>query len=154
MDLSDESLVNFLKDARYGTKDLESYQKYMEENAKSTSTFASVSTSASTALKSLGAGLASMAINYVISEAIGLAITGLQDLYNEIYHAYDLAMEALDESTEKLESVQSEISDLEGQIKDLNESKTDVTDEENGKEIGTPDMLLSDMPAYNLNLHH
>jgi prefoldin subunit 5 len=63
-------------------------------------------------------------------------------------------MEALDESTEKLESVQSEISDLEGQIKDLNESKTDVTDEENGKEIGTPDMLLSDMPAYNLNLHH
>lgn len=46
--LADESLINFLKDTEYSKKDLASYQQYLKDTGKSTSTFTTLTQKAST----------------------------------------------------------------------------------------------------------
>ena len=66
--LADESLIKFLKDTNYRTKDLASYQQYLKDTGKATSSFANFTKKAGTVLKSFGATLGSMAVNWAISE--------------------------------------------------------------------------------------
>ncbi len=68
--LADESLISFLKDTNYSKKDLASYQQYLKDTGKAATTFASFTKKASSAIKSLGAALASMAAMWAINKAI------------------------------------------------------------------------------------
>jgi len=72
--LADESLIAFLRDANYGTKDLAAYQQYLRDTGNATSTFAALTSKAGTILKYLGASTTSIGINLGISAIIGLVI--------------------------------------------------------------------------------
>lgn len=74
-ELADKSLVRFLEDTSYGTKDLASYQQYLKDTGKATSTFASITKKAGSVVKGFGAALGSMLITWGISEIIGMVIS-------------------------------------------------------------------------------
>lgn len=90
--LADESLIAFLKDAKYGTKDLANYQQYLKDTGKATSQFSGFVNKAKGVLKGFGAALGSMAVNWAIGEAIGLVVTAID---NEI-HRVEYAQERLE----------------------------------------------------------
>lgn len=102
--LADESLIAFLKDTNYGKKDLVSYQQYLKDTGKATSTFTDFTKKAGTVLKSFGAALGSMAVNWVISEVFELAVTAITNYINRV----EIAREKLEETTSELQSVESE----------------------------------------------
>lgn len=68
--LADESLIKFLKDTKYATKDLASYEQYLKNTGKVTSAFADFTKKASVAVKSLAATMASMAVMWAIGEVV------------------------------------------------------------------------------------
>lgn len=154
--LADESLINFLKDANYGTKDLANYQQYLKDTGKATSSFTSFTQKATTVLKSLGAAMASMAINWVIGEIISAAIT----LYDNLAHKVEKANEAMSSSISEYETAKSELesinSELDEQNKKLDElsSKDKLTYAEKGQleelqEITKELMLQQDIAERN-----
>lgn len=120
--LADESLIKFLKDTNYRTKDLASYQQYLKDTGKATSSFANFTKKAGTVLKSFGATLGSMAVNWAISEVIGLAIEGLDNIANKAEHAKEKADAfsiSLSESQNKFAQDSEKISELSAKYDEL-----------------------------------
>lgn len=115
--LADESLINFLKDANYGTKDLASYQQYLKDISKATSTFAKITKKAGTVLKSFGAALGSMAVNWVISEVIGLAVQAIDDYI----HYAENAKKVTDEFLEEFKTSKDTLSEHKKLVEDVAE---------------------------------
>lgn len=72
MDLADESLISFLKDTEYSEKTLENYQLYLKNSANGLTLFQRAGKAAGSAIKTLGATLANMALVWVISEAVSM----------------------------------------------------------------------------------
>lgn len=107
--LADESLIKFLKDTNYRTKDLASYQQYLKDTGKATSSFANFTKKAGTVLKSFGATLGSMAVNWAISEAISAIATAIDNEANRVEYAQERLEEfnsTVSESKNKLEEQQ------------------------------------------------
>lgn len=114
MNLTDESLINFLKDTNYGTKDLASYQQYLKDTGKSTTTFSSFTKSASSVLKSFGAVLGSMGVNWAIGEVIGLAVTAIDKEVNRV----EYAQERLEEFNSTVSESKKDLEDQQKWIKE------------------------------------
>lgn len=114
MNLADESLIDFLKDTKYGKKDLESYQQYLKDTGKSTSTFTSFTKKAGAALKSFGAAMASMGINWVIGEVIAFVATNIEKFGNASKHAAENAKALASEMNNSISSMSSNASTLSG----------------------------------------
>lgn len=110
--LADESLVAFLRDTNYAQKDLANYQLYLKNTGKATSTFATLTNKANSAIKSIGATLGSMVVSWAIGQLLGLAIKGI----DAFIHREENLKEALDESIASLETTTSEIESLEAQV--------------------------------------
>lgn len=72
--LADKSLINFLQDTKYGTKDLANYQQYLKDTGKATSAFTSFTKKAGSVLKSFGVILGSMAVNWAIGKVIDIFV--------------------------------------------------------------------------------
>lgn len=106
--LADESLINFLKDANYGTKNLANYQQYLKDTGKATSMFSGFTQKATTVLKSFGAAMASMAINWAIGEIISLVAKGVDNLI----HKVEKANEAMSSSISEYETAKSELESI------------------------------------------
>jgi hypothetical protein len=87
MELADESLIAFLQDTNYGTKDLESYKQYLINTGKQISTFAKLTKSAGNVIKSFGAALGSMAVNWAIGEVIGTIANAIDQYVNRVEYA-------------------------------------------------------------------
>ncbi|MDY4819995.1 MAG: hypothetical protein SO206_07155 [Bacilli bacterium] len=119
--LTDEELINFLKDTDYGTKDLANYQSYLNKSSQGMTTFESASKKAGTVLKSFGAALGSMAVNWVISEAIGLLVTAI----NDYVHAAEIAREKSSELTDAWNEESSLINDSIAQYDELKKKLSD-----------------------------
>lgn len=81
MNLADETLISFLQDTKYGTKDLASYQQYLKESSQSMTLFQRAGKAAGGVIKSLGATLGSMAAAW----AIGEAISGLFKMFQQTF---------------------------------------------------------------------
>lgn len=112
--LADKSLIAFLKNADYGTKNLANYQKYLNETGKKTSVFSQFTTTAINGLKSFGTSLASAGISSLIDMGISAAIEGLDYLihYEEIQEkAFEDAKKGTAETANSITALKSEISD-------------------------------------------
>lgn len=70
--LADETLISFLKDTEYSEKTLENYQLYLKNSANGLTLFQRAGKAAGSAIKTLGATLANMALVWVISEAVSM----------------------------------------------------------------------------------
>ena len=99
--LADQSLIAFLKDTRYATKDLATYQQYLQDTSGTLSIFQRASKTASTVIKSFGATLANMAFAWAISEVFSLIVKGIDN----VVHASEKAIE-------RMEKAKSTIADL------------------------------------------
>lgn len=114
--LADQSLIAFLKDTNYGTKDLANYQKYLKDTGKATSTFSSALNKAKGVLKGFGAALGSMAANW----AIGVAIEAAINLADKLTESLEEQKEKLEETKNKISNYESQISELEGKLSENN----------------------------------
>lgn len=124
-DLADKSLIEFLKDTKYKTKDLASYQQYLKDTGKSTTTFSSLTKKAGSVLKGFGAALGSMAVNWAIGEVIGLAITGIDYLIN--YE--EKQAEAFENAKKNAKAAEEEIAELTKTQKEATSSISSISDE-------------------------
>lgn len=122
--LADESLIDFLRDAKYGTKDLDNYQQYLKDTSNTTISFSNIVKKTGPILKSFGASLASMAVNWALGEIIGIASTAIDNYVNRIKYAN----EAMDESISECASAKSGLeginTELETQNKRIDELLT------------------------------
>lgn len=126
--LADESLIGFLKNTNYVTKDLTSYQQYLLDTGQATSTFTALTKKAGSILKSFGAALSSMAIMWGIGEAIS-SVVGVIDkaiVTNEEY--LEQQKDIISKSEEIISSTSSEISVLENLSKKLKETNGNKTE--------------------------
>lgn len=112
--IADESLISFLRNADYGTKNLANYQKFLNETGKKTSIFSQFTSAAVNGLKSFGTSLASAGISSLIDMGINAAIEGLDYLihYEEIREkAFEDAKKGTAETANSIMALKSEISD-------------------------------------------
>ncbi len=114
--LADKSLISFLQDTKYGTKDLANYQLYLKESSQSMTLFQRAGKAAGTAVKSLVATLGSMAAMWAIGEVISLIVSGLDKLVNSAKYA----KEAAEGFSSSYETLQKDISDNSSKISELN----------------------------------
>lgn len=103
--IADESLISFIKTTDSSKISLANYQSYLQSTAKQTTTFATITQKAGSALKTIGGTLlstfANMAVMYAASaaiEAIGTAI------YNTI-HATEIAIEKGEEAKQVIADI-------------------------------------------------
>ena len=87
--LADETLISFLQDTKYGTKDLASYQQYLKESSQSMTLFQRATKAAGGVVKSLGATLGSMAAMWAIGEVISLVATGIDNAVHKVEYAQE-----------------------------------------------------------------
>ena len=80
MNLADETLISFLQDTKYGTKDLASYQQYLKESSQSMTLFQRAGKAAGTAVKSLVATAGSMLVSWGVGEVISLIVKPTYEL--------------------------------------------------------------------------
>lgn len=111
--LADESLIKFLKNAKYGTKDLETYQQYLKDTNQATSHFSSFTEKTMGVLKGFGASLASIGANM----AIGILFEALvSHIYNTV-NAVEIAKGRLESASGNFDSVTDSINELSDEIK-------------------------------------
>lgn len=119
---SRKDLEEFLK-SWDGVGDIsQSYQKWMADNGKATSTFSSITQKAGTALKSFGAALGSMGVMWAISEVIGFVVTGLHSLATASETARENAAglaKSISSFNENISNNSSKISDLNSRYQEL-----------------------------------
>lgn len=137
--LADESLINFLKDANYGTKDLDNFKKYLKETSKATSFFSDFIKKAGSAIKSLGADLASMAVMWAIGELVSLVVKGVDNLAHSAEHckerlgslmdSYKSAMDEANSNAKTVESIADKYKELSKGVNNLGENVSLTTDE-------------------------
>lgn len=120
--LADKSLIAFLKDTEYGTKDLASYQEYLKNTASATSLFETITKKAGSVVKSFGATLANMALMYVATFVAGKVI----EFIDNTVHASEKAQEAIEgyrseyeEASSQIDSMNSELESTQEKIDDL-----------------------------------
>ena len=154
--LADESLINFLKDANYGTKDLDNFKKYLKETSKATSAFSDFTKKAGSAIKSLGADLASMAVMWAIGEIISLVAKGVDNFVHKVEKANEAMASSISEyktAKSDLESINSELAEHNKKLDELS-SKDKLTYAEKGQleelqEITKELMLQQDIAEKN-----
>lgn len=79
--MTDETLISFLQDTKYGTKDLASYQQYLKESSQSMTLFQRAGKAAGTAVKSLVATAGSMLVSWGVGEVISLIVKPTYEFY-------------------------------------------------------------------------
>lgn len=107
--IADENFGKFLNAVGESKFNLQDYQKWLETNGNATSTFASLTKKAGGILKSFGATLVSMAINWAIGEVIGVVVTAIDNEINRVEYAQERLEEfnnTVSESKKELEDQQ------------------------------------------------
>ena len=131
LELSDEEFKNFLKDWDGLGEISSSYQQWLIQSGKSTSTFTSITQKAGNVLKSFGAAISSMAINWGIGEAIGLVVKGISELSQISDTVAENAKElgsSFKSTSSDIDSYKERISELHDTINDSSSSISDVTE--------------------------
>ncbi len=128
LELSDEDFKSFLKTWDGVGNISYSYQQWVLANGKATSTFSTLTAKAGATLKSLGAALASMGINWGISALVSAAV----DLFDSLHTS-------LKEQQEITEDLQDELSDIRSEIADVNSELHTTADRIN--ELNSKDSL-------------
>lgn len=119
--LTDKNLIAFLESDTGSTKDLATYQQYLEDTGNATLNLSSITQKAGNVLKSFGASLGSMITMWAVSKGIELLITVLDNAADSVADA-----EArIKENQDVLSGYTSKIEELTEKLKDLNE--TDIT---------------------------
>lgn len=139
--IADENFKEFLSTVEKSKFTLEDYQQWLIQNGKATSTFTSFTQKAGTALKTLGAAMASMAINWAISEIISFAIKSFDNLANSAEHckervdslmdSYKSAMDTANSNAKTVESIADRYEELSKGVNNLGENVSLTTDEGN-----------------------
>ena len=112
--LADESLIAFLNDANYRTKDLANYQQYLKDSQGRLTGFSGVLSKAQGVLKGFGAALGSMGINWAIGEIIGFAANAIDDYI----HRAERIKEAAEQSKSAIDSIKSNFNSLKSTVND------------------------------------
>ena len=134
-----EDLENFLK-SWDGVGDISSsYQSWMIQNGKATSTFTTFTAKAGTVLKSFGATLASIGISWAISEIISFAIKSFDNLAHSAEHckervdslmeSYKSAMDTANAYAKTVENIADKYEELSKGVNNLGENVSLTTDE-------------------------
>lgn len=87
--MTDETLISFLRDTKYGTKDLASYQQYLKESSQSMTLFQRAGKAAGGVIKSLGATLGSMATVWAFEEVFSLVFTVIDNAVHKVEYAQE-----------------------------------------------------------------
>lgn len=98
--IADEDFKDFLGTVGDAKFDIQDYQQYLIQSGKSTSAFTAFTKKAGTALKSLGAEMGSMAINWLIGKAIDIVVTGIDNWIHRAEKARERTSELFDEFKE------------------------------------------------------
>ncbi|WP_308698757.1 hypothetical protein, partial [uncultured Thomasclavelia sp.] len=114
--LAGDSVVEFLKDTNYATKDLTTYQKYLVDTGQTITQFASMTKSAGNILKSFGATLASTGVMMLA----GVAISGAAKLFSNWVNEAKNAETAASGFSESLNKLNSDYSSNSAKITELN----------------------------------
>ena len=122
MNLTDKTLISFLKDMDYGTKNLETYQQYLKNTNKTKSTEFKSSGTASTIFKSLGTSLLSTGINMIL----GTIIDSISNSYKQIEEAKGQVKEHANNSIEEENNIQTLINEYNNI--DIGDRSTDNTE--------------------------
>lgn len=133
--IADENFKEFLGTVGDAKFDLQDYQQWLIQGGKTTSTFTSFTKKAGTALKSFGAAIASMAVNWAIGQIIGAASTAISNYIHRVEKANEAmktAVSEYDSAKLSLESINSELDEQNKQIDELL-SKDKLTYAEQGQ---------------------
>ena len=109
-------LVKFLENADIDSKTLERFQQYLKDTGKATSIFTTLTQKAGSVLKSFGAALGSMAVNWAIGKIIDFAATVIDNWI----HNVDNAKEELEEANQRLQETNSKLETTSSRIDELN----------------------------------
>lgn len=106
IDGADEEFMNFIDDVDLSGDVFEQYQVHLQETANSTTAFQRITTVAGNAVKGLVATLGSMAVTFLVSEAISLAISAIDKYINRVKYA----KEAVEEFSESIKQEKDSLS--------------------------------------------
>ena len=122
--ITSEDFFNFAMKANLTGDVLSQYQDYIKHSTSLTAKFGNV-------LKTVGASLASMAIQFAVTKVIELAI----EKYDEFANRIDNARDIMDESIDSYKTITDELSTLESQIKTTSERLSELQSAKAGGEI-------------------
>lgn len=146
MGIADETLVNFLSDTNYVTKDLTTFKIYLEDTGKATTGFSKSISAVSSAAKSMLATMASMAVMWAIGEAISYAVKGVNELNDSCQdnrEKFESLSETYASNKTKLEEINTTLEDNKKKILEINElTNPTYTDEEELNKLKQENALL------------
>jgi myosin heavy subunit len=117
-----DELNKFFKQVDASGDITKQYEQYLVDTGKQTSAFSKITSSAKNVVKSFGAALASMAVNWVISEVIGLAVTAIDNFINR----EEKLREKISELQQDMSETESTISDISTQLDEINQKILDI----------------------------
>lgn len=129
--IADENFKEFLGQIGNAKFDMADYQQWLVKNGKSTLDFSDLTQKAGNVLKSFGAAISSMAINWVIGEVIGLVVKGISELSQISDTVANNAKElgsSFKSTSSDIDSYKERISELHDTINDSSSSISDVTE--------------------------
>ncbi len=127
--LADKSLIKFLQNTKYETKDLANYQQYLKDTSGRLSTLTSFTKKAGAVLKGFAASLSSMGVNMAIGIAIDAVATAIDNAVNSVEYAEKRANEftyAAKSQREEFNQNTSKVAELNEQYQTLSKGVSNV----------------------------
>lgn len=136
---ADEDFLKFIDTIDSSKNVFDQYQQWLTKNGKSTSTFADYTKKAGSVLKSFGAALGSMFVNWAIGKVIDLAVTGIDNLVHSAEHckeridelmsSYQSALDEANNNAKTVEDLASRYETLSKGVNNLGQNIALTTDE-------------------------
>lgn len=125
--IADETFKEWAKTVKQSEFTLDNYKQYLKDTSKQTSVFTNFTSKAKTALKSLGASLASMAVNTAITIFVSSLIK-LSQVSDEVAEKASNLGESYNDTKSSIEDYKNKVEDLYKTINDSNSSVEEVTE--------------------------
>ncbi len=119
-----DDFASFLETADLSGDILKQYQVHLKKTGKEFTDLSSFTKKAGSALKSLGAALGSMAVNWLIGKAIDLVATGI----DHVIHSTEYAEKAFKAATDSAKSFSDAIKDIQKETVDMEKSVDSIID--------------------------
>lgn len=104
-DVSETSVIDFLSNVKTGEATLSNYQSYLQSTAKQTTTFATITQKAGSALKTISGTLLSTFANMAIMYAASVAIEAIGTAIYDTIHATEIAIEKGEEAKQVIADI-------------------------------------------------
>ena len=136
--LADESLISFLQDTEYSEKTLANYQLYLKNTAKTTTLFQRATKAAGTAIRTLGAAAANMAIAFAGAWLFSKAI----DVVDKIIHRTERISEAAEKAKSNIRELNNSFNEKKQNVSDISKRYAELAQGVN--QINGANLTLND----------